>query len=1238
MRKFFSLLARPIVFSTGGLALLLLALHVICPLLGIEEDKRWIIELVVGAPLAIFLVGYWLRQFLIERRLASEMTAQAKKQAALQGPDALRDFKAFGEEFTRAFAQLNQECRERHLVGGAAALPWVLIMGPSGAGKSTALERSGLRFTSLGRRLQGIGGTRNCTWWLTSDAVFLDTAGRYAVSEEDHDEWRAFLHLLRRRRSRPIDAVLLQVSIDELLDRPRAEVERAALQLRERLDELSSLLYAQVPVHLLFNKCDVLDGFVESFAGLGSEERAQPWGFRLDTAVADGPPLGTLFAQRFSALLAALIERLTARLLALPDAEDRQAALGFAAELSALGKTLGFFTETLFEPRARGDRPWLRAVYLGSAEQTGQRAPGLRHRRAEELSLSSSVQPPSRLAAAATGTGGEPFFLRGVFAQVLGQAEQMARPSGARLQKMRLQQKLAVGLAMAACVAGSMYLGGRYSRALRWLDQIEDHSKKLQEGPGLPRLAAQATKDEMVFEVARQEALRALLQDAPSGLPRGPHYAADGILRRRIESQWLLPLQPQMQQDLERAANRQSSDPGEDFSRGFGMLRLSYVLRGNVCANTDPELTRQSLTQYILEHWQRALRDKGQWLALVGSDDEDPDHPRTPSIRLRRALEHFFEAEPQVLRDTVRLHFDDGLRDQARQTLTTSGDYSAVVFNLRASLTNLYERSAQLSTPLIAESGVERVFTAKGCATFFGKEASRGSEWWQCVLEMPLPKDPPNLEDIYRQKYAEAWNRWLHELSLRPPSAKKELHGTGKKDSTDSIADAILALDGLVRDSRPALPQVLLTIGRGRDERQTPLPLRRGKTPFYAGCGKRFEKSVDWGKQAFTDLKKLRQCSAALDLVAPFEQLLSKDKPSDDEGDMANSREDYQKYLAAAKALRVALVRIKESTERNSEALKLVQATMGTSGELWALDTARGELFDSLHRRLSANGFDLQDSGLSAILREIEGKVWRALLPLAGRALNEQWNNQVFAKWQTLKGNESRMALLDEDRCKGRTEFLREELGKGFIDKSLAVFYVGKNLSRCALNHMAAPFEQQLALPAGVCAQLRSARQVGDEILDCPKVMGPSGGSAKRDIKKADVIPPPIADCTAPALEVIFDRGDKIYFCQQTTGNCTSSDATSQRAQLRIKWQEREVATVYNFEHFEQLRQSAQFDNHNGMLFRIPKDKTSAKARCEGYVVRFELAPATSGGGGPVPKGADTRWKTVELPTSLLPQ
>ena len=64
-----------------------------------------------------------------------------------------------------------------------------MIIGPPGSGKTTALVNSGLKFPLEQRfgkdALRGVGGTRNCDWWFTDEAIFLDTAGRYTTQDSD---------------------------------------------------------------------------------------------------------------------------------------------------------------------------------------------------------------------------------------------------------------------------------------------------------------------------------------------------------------------------------------------------------------------------------------------------------------------------------------------------------------------------------------------------------------------------------------------------------------------------------------------------------------------------------------------------------------------------------------------------------------------------------------------------------------------------------------------------------------------------------------------------------------------------------------------------------------------------------------------------------------------------------------------------------------------------------------------
>ena len=105
-------------------------------------------------------------------------------------------------------------------------LPWYVIIGAPGSGKTTALLNSGLKFPLEQRvgkgALRGVGGTRNCDWWFTDEAIFLDTAGRYTTQDSDAASdsagWSEFLALLRKYRARrPINGVILTISAHDLI-------------------------------------------------------------------------------------------------------------------------------------------------------------------------------------------------------------------------------------------------------------------------------------------------------------------------------------------------------------------------------------------------------------------------------------------------------------------------------------------------------------------------------------------------------------------------------------------------------------------------------------------------------------------------------------------------------------------------------------------------------------------------------------------------------------------------------------------------------------------------------------------------------------------------------------------------------------------------------------------------------------------------------------------------------------
>ena len=1207
MRRIFRFMARPIVWSTGGLLLLLLALYVVCDLLDLTQ-QRWLVELVVGTPLGIFLIVYWTRRFLVDRRLTRELSAQARKQSVQAGPDALRDLKAVDAEFQHAFAQLNDICKQRGLVGGAAALPWVLVLGPPAVGKTTALNRSGLSFTS--RRMQGIGPTRNCTWWLASDAVFLDTAGRYSVVTDDHDEWRAFLHLLGRRRRRAIDAVVLQVGLDELLDRSEMDIEQSARRLRERLDELTQILQVQFPVHLLINKCDLIDGFLEFFAQLSSDERAQAWGFSLDVAAVGSrePSLGAAFDERFGSLISALGLRTSMQVLSQKERLARESTLFFTAELEALRSTLRRFVEVLFAPVAHTERPRLVAVYLASAEPNGDRRNGFRHGRLAALGL------PPQAGLAPASVLDRPFFLRGVFSQVIRSAEQMAWPSARRQRRLLLLHRISIAAGTVACLGASFYMATRYRADVSWLTRLHDRVVIMEGGAGVSRTAAKVSKESLTRELRNQYAVQQLLKNGPRGALTRPHETASLLLRRRVDTHDLLPLQDLIKQDLTRAASLEHDRPSDVFDRGYGALKALYVLSGQRCPSIDQEDAAQAMVDYFVSQWQLSVDPDHHWLEPHQQDNAE----RALSVHgwLTNSLAFFFDQDPEQLAASTRLHFDEKLRDEAKRSLKSAPTAADIVFRLRASNANLYRRAPQLRSPIIKDPGIENVFTTQGCTQFFNHETDRSRPWWRCVLEVEDLKGEIDLEEVYRHQYVMSWNRWLSELGVQPP----------KEGPAEPLGRAGQLLDSLVRDpQRPDLTRILQVVGQGRDEPLIPKTLRvRPQT----GCTGWMRRKLTRATKEYRAATIPTECRLAQEQFLPFFQLApapGQDPPGDEEGTAA-LRDLYVKYLETGRALRVTLGKVRTSAASGEASLKLVRTTMEANGELRQVDDARRALIDELHSRLVNSRSDIRGSGLHDILKEVERAAWHDLLPLASTALSEQWARDVYEPWKRMKENHLRYNATDAEQVKEVVDFLRTKLTE-FSRQHLNPFYVGKNAKACNLNQIADPFSERIPLSASACQKVQAAIRCG-EVTDPNRALGAGGAAGSRRPEGLFVVEP--SGC-AHVDSASVDNGTQEFSCSESSGRCAAgSTGPLHRSHLWVKWKGHSSYTpIFEAESYDELVHRADHTTKD-MTFTVPAKL--APGACPGYKIKFTLAPAP---GGAVIARPENCWRSVELPSSL---
>jgi type VI secretion system protein ImpL len=280
----------------------------------------------------------------------------------------------FGTDKPSLWTRLRALGSQRHLY----ELPWYVFIGAPGSGKTTALVNSGLRFPLADRMgrdaVRGVGGTRNCDWWFTDEAVFLDTAGRYTTQQSNRDvdagAWKGFLGLLKKSRPRrPINGVIVTLSVADLLQQSAAERATHAEAVRARVHELHEQLGIHFPIYVLVTKSDLLAGFTEFFGDLGKDERAQVWGVSLPHGgQALDPAALTAELER---LERRLYERLPDRLEEERDPARRALVYGLPQQFALLRERVVEMVDATFAPTKFQATALVRGIYFTSGTQEG---------------------------------------------------------------------------------------------------------------------------------------------------------------------------------------------------------------------------------------------------------------------------------------------------------------------------------------------------------------------------------------------------------------------------------------------------------------------------------------------------------------------------------------------------------------------------------------------------------------------------------------------------------------------------------------------------------------------------------------------------------------------------------------------------------------------------------------------------------------------------------------------------
>ncbi len=1067
-----------------GLGLFLLAAAVLLAALVLEWP---LVVTGLGLAVALLLAGLLalLRQVKAAQAssgLEQQIFAQAQAQQHTVRADQQAEIARLQADLERAIETLKQSKLGKkgwRPGGGKAALyalPWYLMIGPPGAGKTTAIANSGLNFPVGTDRVRGVGGTRDCDWFFTDQAILLDTAGRYVTEHEDADEWLAFLDILKKhRKERPINGVLVGIALDELIGAAPAEVERHADTVRARIDELVQRLGIRFPIYLLFTKSDLVQGFAEFFGELDRREREAIWGATLAPEASHEAGPGGLFEREFGVLTEALSGVRSRRLRRAMPREERKLVYNFPLQFAALEGTLGAFVGRLFQPNPYQETPVFRGFYFTSGTQEG--IPIDRVIRAVEAEF--DLPPEMTPLGAETET--KSYFIKDLFTQVVVPDQYLGR----RTSRAATQRRLArAGASAAALAALALFVVGTSQALVRStldLNRARDAAAE----------AAVVRWDEArpsAADLGRMEALRAEIDRLDGGLPvlqlglsrrgevLGPARALYHARARAFAETYTLP---ELRRRIALAASDSAARAEVRDNLKAYLLVTSEAARLGEAADTS--FLRQRLTDVTY-----AALYEADAPALGRAPEGFDRHlaALVDGLRARR-VEPFDREDALVLRTRTQNCEQPSIRN-VYERIRSEGSGHVPDVRLADAVTGRFQSMFQTA------GGAARVpgfFTQRGWAEFAREAfeaASQDPERDDWVMEcttgpsLAATLEPgelrAQLEDLYFDDYARAWEQFMRSVRYQPAA---------------DAATAVAYLETLASATDSPLLHLL-----ARVTEETTF----GELPGGA-VGERLADAARRGVDRTTRRLTGRGTEAGGGALHPVtQQFAGLHTLRADEGLAGGAADELYQALDALGQVGSALDRVAADP---AQAAEFAAGVLGQSG---------GELSNALRQiqRLRHLSADVRKT----LFEEPVFAAWGTILGGAQRHLNERWRDEVREPFErTLAG---RYPFDPDSRQDAPLNDFEEFFRPG--DGTFAVFY----------DEVLAPFltregrprawgGRSVGLSGRAEGAVRQARDVGSTLF--------SGGTLRLEFELQAEVPARDGDAPTPSQVSVSVHG-----------------------------------------------------------------------------------------------------------------
>ena len=662
MKKLLGLIFNGWVLAILGLLAISLLIWIVGPMIGIGDarplESATVRLIVIGVIVLLYVLQKLWKAWAARRTnsaVVNQMLAEAPKGGG--GDAASAELATINERFQKALTTLKQArfAGNRGLWSSASArvgqrylyeLPWYVIIGAPGSGKTTALLNSGLEFplaSSMGdAAVRGVGGTRNCDWWFTNQAVMIDTAGRYTTQDSDRDTdqkaWTGFLGMIKKSRPRqPVNGVLVTVSVSDLLTRTASQRAEYATAVRARVQELHQQLGIRFPIYLLVTKCDLLAGFMDYLGDASKDLRQDPWGFTFALDAQQRTDTSTL-PQEFDLLQARLTDGLIDRLQSERDPARRARIYAFPQQFAGLRGVLKEFVDKVFSPSQFEERPLLRGVYFISGTQEGTPIDRLLGTIVRTYRLARTPVPANQ-------ASGKSFFLSRLLRDVVFSEAELA---GTNLKWERRRSLLAAG---GYALIGVVFLGATAAWSFSYLNNrkyVAEVSAKVDSVRQLVQATPNRASSDIQVLLPALAATQALAVEEQGSVPWSLGFGLyqgrklDSATQQVYKRMLVDAVQPRIALRVE-----------EQLKNGFDNPESQYEALKAYMMLQDPEhFDAQALKLYVMVDWELNL-------------------PRDVTLDQRAALESHLDALLAQGATVSPLPEDKALVAQVRARLTS---------------------------------------------------------------------------------------------------------------------------------------------------------------------------------------------------------------------------------------------------------------------------------------------------------------------------------------------------------------------------------------------------------------------------------------------------------------------------------------------------------------------------------------------------------------------------------------